>query len=93
MPTKEAATMKPYHEIKDLHFKGDYLVLTIDRVEKRFRVQDISVALERASEEERNTFEVSPSGYGIHWPLLDEDIAVDGLLGIVHTREPHRKTA
>ena len=34
---------------------------------------------------ERATFEISPSGYGIHWPLLDEDISIDGLLGIVHT--------
>jgi hypothetical protein len=35
---------------------------------------------------------VSPSGYGVHWPLLDEDIAIDGLLGIVHTREIQRKS-
>ena len=26
-----------------------------------------------------------PSGYGIHWPLIDEDLSIDGLLGIVHT--------
>ncbi|MBW2657327.1 MAG: DUF2442 domain-containing protein, partial [Deltaproteobacteria bacterium] len=39
---------------------------------------------EKASEEERNNFEISLSGYGIHWPLLDEDISIDGLLGIVH---------
>jgi hypothetical protein len=85
--------MKSYHDIKDLHFSGEDLVLTIDGVEKKFKLRDISVTLERASEEEMNTFEVSPSGYGIHWPLLDEDIAVDGLLGIVHVREPQRKTA
>ena len=35
--------------------------------------------------EERNNFEVSPSGYGIHWPLIDEDLSIDGLIGIVHT--------
>ncbi|MDP2982675.1 MAG: DUF2442 domain-containing protein [Candidatus Latescibacter sp.] len=32
-------------------------------------------------------YKIQPSGYGIHWPLIDEDIAIDGLLGIVHTRE------
>ncbi len=69
------------------------MVLTIDEVERRFRVKDISAALGRASEEERTTFEVSPSGYGIHWPLIDEDISVDGLLGVVHSRESDRKTA
>ncbi|PKN21436.1 MAG: hypothetical protein CVU65_16870 [Deltaproteobacteria bacterium HGW-Deltaproteobacteria-22] len=25
---------------------------------------------------------MSPSGYGIHWPELDEDLSVDGLLGL-----------
>ena len=85
--------MKACHEIRDLHFSGEYMVLTIDGTEKKLRVKDVSPALERASEEQRNTFEVSPSGYGIHWPLLDEDIAIDGLLGIAHTRESRRKTA
>ena len=85
--------MKAYHEIRNLYFSGEYMVLTIDGMEKKLRVKDVSSALEGASEEQRNTFEVSPSGYGIHWPLLDEDIAVDGLLGIAHTRESKRKTA
>lgn len=85
--------MKAYHEIRNLHFSGEYMILTIDGAEKRLRVKDVSPALYRASEEQRKTFEVSPSGYGIHWPLIDEDIAVDGLLGIAHTRETRRKTA
>ncbi|MBP7997886.1 MAG: DUF2442 domain-containing protein [Chloroflexi bacterium] len=30
--------------------------------------------------EERANFEISGAGYGIHWPDLDEDIGVEGLL-------------
>jgi hypothetical protein len=30
--------------------------------------------------EERANFEISGAGYGIHWPELDEDIGVEGLL-------------
>lgn len=30
--------------------------------------------------EERANFQVSGAGYGIHWPGLDEDIGVEGLL-------------
>ncbi|MCB9504111.1 MAG: DUF2442 domain-containing protein [Deferribacteres bacterium] len=26
--------------------------------------------------------EISTLGYGIHWPLLDEDLTIDGMLGI-----------
>jgi hypothetical protein len=85
--------MKPYHNIENLHFKDEYMILTIDGEEKRVKVKDISITLEQASEKEKSTFEISPSGYGIHWPLIDEDIAVDGLLGIIHTRELQRKTA
>ena len=29
---------------------------------------------------ERANFQLSSAGYGIHWPDLDEDIAVEGLL-------------
>ena len=85
--------MKTYHEIKNLQFSGDYMTLTIDGNEKQFRIKDVSPILEKASENERNTYELSPSGYGIHWPLLDEDIAIDGLLGIVHKRDLQRKSA
>jgi hypothetical protein len=85
--------MKPYHDIKNLHFSGEFMILTVDGEEKRVNTKDISAVLDRASEKEKVTFEISPSGYGIHWPLIDEDIAIDGLLGIVHTKESKRKTA
>ena len=29
---------------------------------------------------ERGNFQISGAGYGIHWPELDEDIGVEGLL-------------
>ena len=29
---------------------------------------------------ERADFEIAGAGYGIHWPELDEDIGVEGLL-------------
>jgi len=29
---------------------------------------------------ERSNFQISGAGYGIHWPDLDEDIGVEGLL-------------
>lgn len=30
--------------------------------------------------EERENYKISGAGYGIHWPDLDEDIGVEGLL-------------
>jgi hypothetical protein len=69
------------------------MILTIDGLEKRFQLGDISPALQHASEQERNLFEISPSGYGIYWPLLDDDLSIDGLLGIVHTPQKTTKSA
>ncbi len=84
--------MKKYHEIRDICFRGDYMVLTIDGVEKKYRLKDFSSLLEQATENERNAYEISPSGYGIHWPSIDEDITIDGLLGIVHySPQTHRQ--
>jgi hypothetical protein len=39
-----------------------------------------SERLARASLSERSRAELSPSGYGIHWPWIDEDLAVEPLV-------------
>jgi len=85
--------MNQYYRLTSLHFQGDRLVLTIDGEEKTLLIREISPALAEASEEERNNFEISPSGYGINWTLLDEDLSIDGLLGIIHTPDFQKKSA
>ena len=85
--------MNKLHNISNLKFEDGFLVITIDGEPKRFQLKKVSPLLEKASEEERNNFEISPSGYGIHWPLLDEDISIDGLLGIVHAPQWKRQIA
>ncbi len=77
--------MKQHHDVADMHFEGDILHVTIDGQARMFPTRNISQVLHNAPEKDRQTFEISPSGYGIHWPLLDEDLSIDGLLGIVHT--------
>jgi len=84
--------MKKIHSIGNLRFEGKNLFLTIDGEERSFPLYKISSVLDNASDKERNTFEISPSGYGIHWPLLDEDISIDGLIGTTHShakKRPH----
>jgi DNA-binding transcriptional regulator YiaG len=36
--------------------------------------------LEEATPEERQNFEISPSGYSVHWPDVDEDLSARGAL-------------
>lgn len=71
--------MKNFHEIGQIEFAGGLMWLEIDGQVKEYSLDNVSPALAQASELERMTYEVSPSGYGIHWPLLDEDIACLGL--------------
>ncbi|MBC7467315.1 MAG: DUF2442 domain-containing protein [Bdellovibrio sp.] len=33
-----------------------------------------------ATPEQRSTFEITPSGYGIHWPHIDEDISIKSFI-------------
>jgi len=76
--------MKKYHEIEKIEFMQEKLILIIDGKEYVFNIAKISIKLAEASENEQKNYQISPSGYGIHWPLLDEDLSIDSLLGIKH---------
>lgn len=76
--------MNKFHNVEKLEFERDRLVLYVDGKEYLFKLSDISRKLANASDFEREKYEISPSGYGIHWPLIDEDLSIDGLLGIKH---------
>jgi len=76
--------MNKVHEIGRLLFENDCMRVQIDGREYAFDLKQVSSRLLHASSEQRTTYELSPSGYGIHWPLIDEDLSVDGLLGIRH---------
>lgn len=85
--------MEKHHDIRNVTFDGDTLVLTIDGQKRRFQLNEISSILLTASGHDRNVYDISPSGYGIHWPILDEDISIDGLMGISHAPQWQRKSA
>lgn len=77
--------MKKIHNIQKIEFKENEMYLKLDNKKYVFQIEKISNKLLYASEIEREKYEISPSGYGLHWPLLDEDLSIDGLLGIKHT--------
>jgi hypothetical protein len=70
--------------------KANGLWITTKQGRYFIRWADCSLRLARATETERTFLEVSPSGYGVHWPLLDEDLAVGPL---VKGRKPARVKA
>jgi len=85
--------MDSHHKIEKVTVEKGMLTLSVDGRSLQISLKDVSGILANAKEEEQQAFEVSPSGYGIHWPLIDEDISIDGLLGIEHKPDSDRKSA
>ena len=78
--------MEKAFKISQISFEKEYLVIRINDQEYRFRVNTISEKLAKANDKKRNDYVVSPSGYGIHWPAIDEDISINGLLSLLQNR-------
>lgn len=72
--------MSKIHEVRALKIDEDYLYLVIDEQTYRIRWADTSPKLAKATMTQRKYFEISPAGYGLHWPWLDEDLAITPLL-------------
>lgn len=70
----------PGERVIDVAFTDDKLI--VDLADGR----SISVPLAwyprllHATPQERGQWEVAGAGFGIHWPTIDEDLSVDGLL-------------
>ena len=68
------------HNVQSIDGDEIYLYLTVDGKSYRIRWEDCSASLANANMAQRRRFEVAPSGYGIHWPEIDEDLAITPLL-------------
>jgi hypothetical protein len=74
--------MNRYHTVHSLTFDGQWMILSVDEQTYRIPVPKTSQRLASASESDRLIYQVAPSGYGIHWPTLDEDLSIDGLIRV-----------
>lgn len=72
--------MTQVHRVENVVFSRARMSFTVDGKRYSCSLAGISSRLARARSIELRQFEVSPSGYGIHWPLLDEDLAVESLV-------------
>ena len=69
------------HNIEAITFDQNFICLSIDGKTIKISLDIVSPdKLKTASEIQRNLFTISPSGYGIHWPLLDKDLSVNSLM-------------
>ncbi len=67
-------------KIGDITFDQDSMFLNVDGKSFQILLDKVSAKLKSANETQRNVYKISPSGYGIHWPLIDEDLSLNLLL-------------
>lgn len=72
--------IKPGECVKDVHLTED--TLSVDLMDGRTITVPLAwyPRLLHATPEQRNNWEISGGGYGIHWPDIDEDLSTEGLL-------------
>jgi Protein of unknown function (DUF2442) len=85
--------VEKFHSIENVRCESGILSLTVDGHSLAFQLEKVSKLLANASNEQLDKYEISPGGYGIHWPLIDADISIDGLLGVTHQPNLNRKSA
>jgi len=84
--------MDKAHEVEKISFSGSVMFLRVDGRDYEVDISFQSQRLASATLAQRQNYIVSPSGYGIHWPDLDEDLSVDGLIGVKHRASLKKST-
>jgi len=75
--------MDKIYNIQEIRFDKEFLFIRIDNKSYKIRIRDISLKLTAATDKERLAYTVSPSGYGLHWPAIDEDLSISGILKVI----------
>ena len=71
-------------DVQHVSFSGSIMQLRVDGKEYQIDIANESERLRNATQQQREHFEISPVGYGIHWPDVDEDLPIGGLIGVRH---------
>lgn len=66
--------------IQSVSFKQNSMIININGIEHCFELNKVSSKLLNATSIERNEYQISTANYGIHWPLIDEDLSIKKLL-------------
>ena len=83
----EEKKVKKYHDIAGIRFDKHFLLIRVDGKAYRIDLRRFSRKLAAADERMKMNYVLSPSGYGIHWPELDEDLSIDGMVKAADIRK------
>lgn len=77
--------MVKIHKIESVYFDSGFLCIKTDGKTYKVRLELVSEKLRNADTVKREMYTISPAGYGIHWPLIDEDLSVEQLLKLAES--------
>lgn len=69
-------------EVSEIHLDDKKLYFRVDGKSYEFELEKISKKHSLATNSDKNDFVLSPSGYGIHWPKIDEDVSISALIKV-----------
>lgn len=69
-----------YHKLSNFKFDNYFLSFLADGKSYRVDLRKQSLKLANSDLRVKNNFKISPSGYGIHWDDIDEDLSINGLI-------------
>ncbi len=72
--------MKKYHAVSNIRFEGTFILMTVDGTDYRIDLREHSSMLAARAEQVKMNFTISPAGYGLHWPEIDEDLSIDAMI-------------
>jgi hypothetical protein len=75
-----ANKMDKQYNVSNIEFSGEWMILSVNEETYRLPIIQASKKLAQATDIERKMYRISPSGYGIHWYAIDEDITTKGLI-------------
>ena len=77
--------MNKHHEVSNIRFEENLIIMTVDGAEYRIDLREHSPQLAARDERTKMNFRISPAGYGLHWPEIDEDLSIEAMIKSIKT--------
>ena len=75
-----ASKMDKQYNVSNIEFSSEWIILSVNEETYQILIAQASKKLTQATDIERKMYHISPSGYGIHWYAIDEDLTTKGLI-------------
>jgi hypothetical protein len=75
-----ANKMDRQYNVSNIDFSGEWMIISVNGETYQISIAQASEKLAKATHIERKMYRISPSGYGIHWYAIDEDLTTQGLI-------------